>query len=219
MNVKLSYELDFPVIIVDDSKLLANSYNLKMNLITATENNYHQNIAFQRILFFIREIFENSILIHSENPNLIDILKLFENNHYCILPEEPYDQAIGYLLFHKLSAITEGKLEIENIIISSDLSDGVMYTIDDFNIFESTEDKNSSKLLWWDRSDITTADGEGIPANISWEDIDLSWDSPLETDVPDDVELVFTPEKKSTTPSIIVLDGGKELVPEDNNVG
>jgi hypothetical protein len=210
MNVKLSYDMDFSAIIIDDTRMVPTTFNVSINVITATENGAHQNIAFQRILFFINEILRNSVIINAKNPIILDVFKMFPRNHFCVIPDDPYEQLIGFILFHKLSAITEEKLEIDRIIISSNTSNDIMYTIDDFNDFES---EDTDKIDWWNRSDITCSEDDKLTAAIAWDDIDLNWDyNPEDDEVEFQQEPTFSQLKKN--PSIVVLDGGKKPAKE-----
>jgi hypothetical protein len=217
MNVRLSYDLNFSAIICDGDRLLPNRYTMKVNVITATENSNYQNIALQRILFFMREIFENSIILNSENPHILKLSEMFGNNHLVFLPEEPYDQILGIMLFQKFSAITEENFEIESVIIGSELSDNIMYTIEDYNNFpDYAYITDEHPTAWWDRSDITTADIKQTADNISWKDLDLDWDTIyadiLENTSNDEdeelLEIIFDPETKKKNPKIFVLEGG-----------
>jgi hypothetical protein len=204
MNAKIGCDLEFSAIIVNDDKIYPNNFKLSLNLITATEDNYQQNVAYQRIMFLIEEIVNNSIIVTTENPILEDITDIFNNNHFMILPDEPYDQVLGYILFNKISAIMEERLIIDNLIISSNLNN-IKYTIDEFNEFEEDEELIEH---WWDRSDISCSDDPNeIECNISWEDIDMEWEEPTDEEEP--TEIVFNPEKK--TASISILEGGKSL--------
>jgi len=204
MNAKIGCDLEFSAIIVNADKIYPNNFKLSLNLITATEDNYQQNVAYQRIMFLIEEIVNNSIIVTTENPILEDITDIFNNNHFMILPDEPYDQVLGYILFNKISAIMEERLIIDNLIISSNLNN-IKYTIDEFNEFEEDEELIEH---WWDRSDISCSDDPNeIECNISWEDIDMEWEEPTDEEEP--TEIVFNPEKK--TASISILEGGKSL--------
>jgi len=204
MNVKLSYDIDFVAIVIDERKMFPNTFNLQINVITATDDSYEQNVAFQRILFLIKEIFNNSIFINYKNPNLLAIKQLLGNNHFIILPEDPYDQVIGFILFHKITAITEGKFEVDTITISSKDSDNIIYTIDDFSDFDNLE---NDKEQWWDRSDIST-NSILEENNITWKDLDLAW----KVDE-DGTEIVFPADRK--IPSIFILEGGKDIKSDD----
>jgi hypothetical protein len=65
------------------------------------------------------------------------------------LPEEPVDQIVGMMLYYKLNAIMEGRMEIVQLDISSRLGDGVWYMHD--------EDDLSGPFAhegWWHQSGV-----------------------------------------------------------------
>src|ERR1035441_330722 len=117
MNIKLSHDVDFSAVIVDGDRIFPNFYKLKINLITLTENSSYQNVAIQRILIFLQEIFDGSILCNIKNINANKLIRIAKNSRVILLPEEPYDQIIAMILFHKLYAIVEGNFEIDSVII------------------------------------------------------------------------------------------------------
>jgi hypothetical protein len=211
LNEKLSYDLDLSAIVCDDKTMLPNTYNLQVNLLSATENNAYQNIAYQRIVFFLKEIFENSVILSIDNPHLEDMVNIWGSNHIVTLPCDPYDQIIGVMLFHKLSAIVEDVFAIDNITITSRLSDDITYTIEDDTVFESED----GDLMWCDRSDITTTDIGQISEDITWEHLDLDWDNEQFSEdeesteqETEELEVEVELEAPKKKPRIIVLSGG-----------
>lgn len=207
--VKLSYDIEFSSIIINERRIFPNIFDLQINVNTLTEDSYEQNVAFRRILFFIQEIIDRSIFIYEKNPIFPALKETLKNNHFVVLPEEPYDQIIGFMLYNKLSAITEERFELDSLIISSKDSNNIMYTIDDLNIFDGEEDSEIEN--WWNLSELTsTNDEKEIESNIDWEDVDLGWEYIEEGECnceDDEPEVVFAPEKKNN--SIFILEGGK----------
>ena len=206
MNVKLSHDVDFSAVVVEGARIFPNSYKLKINMVTATENSIHQNVAIQRILIFIREIFNGSVLCHSKNPNASKLTKIVKDSRVILLPEEPHDQIIAMILFHKLHAIVEGNFEIDSLVIGSNISPDLTYTIDEFADFEY--DNTKVEIPWWGRSDTSTTD---IPKYLkyatTWADINLEWNRE------EKFELEFIPDMEydnTDKPDIVVLDGGIE---------
>jgi len=206
MNVKLTHDINFSSIVVDGARIFPNSYYVKINMITATDNSAHQNIAIQRFLIFINEIMADSIFCFRDDPIAPKIFRLMKENRVILFPEEPYDQVIGFILFHKLSAITEGNIDIDSILISSNIAPDLTYTVEDFGSF--SYDKTKIEIPWWDRSDISITDNpKQLKFLSSWADINLDWDQNENKEVLD-IELK-TNDNKNT--DIIVVDGGASL--------
>ena len=206
MNVKLSHDISFSAVVVDGNRIFrANLYTIKLNIITATENRTYQNVALRRILFFINEIFNGSILINIKNPNVTKLIKIAKDSQIIQLPDEPYDQIIGMILFDKLSVITEENLAIESIAIGSHIAKDLFYTVDDFEDFEY--DSSIENPPWWMRSDTSVTNDTKILANIdTWSDLNLDWE---EKDGKD-IEFMLALDNEDDTipePKVIVLDG------------
>lgn len=207
MNVRLSHNVNFSAVMVDGLKIFPNNYNMKLNLITITDNHNYQNIALQRILFFIHEIFDSSVFISEKNAITTKLIKLAKDSQIIQFPEDPFDQIVGMILFDKLDAIVEERLEIESIVIGSDLTQDLFYTIDEYQEFEY--DTTKIDIPWWDRSDLSTINNLKIISKLDkWKDINLDWDQ----DDLKDVEFILDLEDNSNVSidsNIIVLDGGK----------
>jgi hypothetical protein len=208
MNVKLSYNVGFSAVVVDGTRIFPNSYKLKIDMLTLTENSTHQNVAIQRILIFIKEVLNNSVFIHANNLNAKKIANLAKESRVIIFPEEPHDQIVALILFHKLHAIVEGRFEIDQIQISSNISPDLQYSIEDFENFEYDESK--IEVPWWQRSDpSTTDDPKRLKFSSSWADINLEWEAKKEDDL--DVEFVLELDNEDLDkPDVVVLDGGED---------
>lgn len=101
-----------------------NLYDIEVSISVETTDLHEQSIAIQRIKYFMYECLEDSIFIHENKTNVIEKY-LDAGLTVCTLPEDPYDQVIGIMLLVKLNAITEGKVTITDVNISSRMSDGV----------------------------------------------------------------------------------------------
>jgi hypothetical protein len=112
-------------------------------MLVETESIKEQNVAMDRIIYFLHEVMQNSVLVHSSNP---DIINKYQNVDLkvCELPEEPYDQILAMVLLLKLNSIAEDRLKITDLVIGSSLSDGVR-----FNIVSEVAESAFSGRYWW----------------------------------------------------------------------
>lgn len=229
MNVRLTYNIDFMGINVRRGNIIPNKYSVKLNMITATEDSYIQNIAFDRIKFFVKEIFHNSLFTSGEHDQLDSIITLAKGK-LVILPEEAVDQIIGMVLFCKLNAILDGNIILEELEISSTDGDNVVYIVDEtdnFDIFIDSKNKNGQKkkkvMPWWKREDITSYDTKtNTDEKFNWADIELSWDA--DENVPD---FEFIPEFEDEETDVddeqqidednIILNNKKKKNPSTND--
>ena len=145
-----------------------------------TESIKEQNIAMDRILYFLNESLSNSVFIHSEEKKSIEKYNQ-AGIKTCILPEEPYDQIITVLLLMKFNAITEGKLLITDIALLSVLSDQVRFLYD----IDSASNHPFGKGWWSDTntsiSDVAKHNKKDkivrLVKSCDWANIGLDWNA------------------------------------------
>jgi hypothetical protein len=124
MTARISKAFNFQAGAYFKNTFCMNVYDVDMEFQIETESMREQNVAVERIKYFINEVLENSIFINQANTEIID--KYIDAElKVCSLPEDPYDQIIAIMLLIKCNTITEGKLILTDISISSRLSDGV----------------------------------------------------------------------------------------------
>lgn len=156
-------------------KFWINSYDITLSMVVETESEYEQNIAIDRLNYYIHNILQNSILIEKKNKKAISKyasagLKI------CELPAEPYDQLFASVLMLKLNSIMEDRLRITDMVMSSSMSDGVRYSI----VSEVVE-QSYSRHHWWNSACISMKDtvpGDNIVRLFDgneWVDLGLSW--------------------------------------------
>ena len=163
-----------------EGKFFMNMYDVEVFFNVETSSIREQNIALERIKFFLHECLEHSIFIQDIETSAIE--KYIEANlKVCVLPEEPYDQIIGIMLMVKLNSIAEGKIAITDLAISSKISDGVSC------LCSVEENVGPFKLPgWWNESNtkisnvLTSGKGKKIlklvKPHVDWEDVFLSWE-------------------------------------------
>jgi len=177
MNVRLNYDMHFTAGIYYNDMLRMNNYVVKIWMTTMTKNIQDQNTAFERIKYFVYTQMDSTVFI---NQNNYEQCKKFAEAgiNLTTLPGEPVDQLIGIMLYYKLNAITEQRMEIVETEISSSLGENITYLHSDFEDslgFESPDWWNSAELT---HSSLSVQDSEKIVTisqNASWRDLDLSW--------------------------------------------
>jgi hypothetical protein len=184
MNVRLHYEIGFLAGVYFDDRLQLNSYNVGLNLNTITTDPADSNISLERVKAFVdglnSTVFINGCWVfHEEMMGEMGI-------DITPLPEEPVDQIVGMMLYDKLNAIMEGRMEVTQIELSSSLGDHVCYLHDnDDPAGPFTQDG------WWHdtsarRSRKTATDAETNVVKIThknWREFGLDWpDTVTKTD-------------------------------------
>lgn len=177
MTARIQRCFDFMAGVHFGTEMYTNLYEFEANFNVETDSIEEQNIAMERIKFFLEECIQHSVMIRDTETEVIDKL-LNADLRICTLPEEPYDQIIGIMLMNKLNSIIEGRLFITDIAITSRLSDGVL-------CFHSMEENMGPFKLggWWDENTtrITDVKQKGKKViklkknNFDWADLNLNW--------------------------------------------
>jgi hypothetical protein len=189
MNVRLELDYNFVAGFVFDNRFMMNNYYGTIHFTTNTESAYEQNIAVDRIKFFIDNAMEHSIMIHDQNQFRVNRFR--EAGVYVLeLPESPYDQIVNIMLMSKFSAITEGRILVNDISLASECGGMVKFLLDfDEAIGPFAEDG------WWHDPTISTVNKNTVPETddsvvniaqnrvVSWEMFGLGWTPPSEIDI------------------------------------
>lgn len=186
MSARISRDFDFVSGVCFENEFFMNVYDVGLHFTVETESIEEQNIALERIKYFLQDCIENSVFIHEQDVENIEKMA-HADMRLCLLPEEPYDQIIGIMLLVKINAITEGRLIATDIDITSRLSDGVacLYSVDD----------NSGPFVlkgWWNDSSpkftstLPKVKGKKVVkltrAASTWDELSLGWASkPIES--------------------------------------
>lgn len=178
-----------------EGKFYMNMYDVEVYFSVETSSIREQNIALDRIKFFLAETLANSIFIQDNEEQTIEKY-LLADLKVCTLPDEPYDQIIGIMLMTKLNAIAEGRLLVTDISITSELSDGVTVS----HSFDENMGPFADEGWWNDSSNrisgttSTTKKSTKIvkltKPSVDWADVFLAWENEKDIVVPG-TEVVF----------------------------
>jgi len=149
-------------------------------MVVETEQVREQNIAMERLHYFINEVLDNSIFFDL-NDKKIEAFKNL-NLKICSLPEEPFDQIIGIILLMKFNSILENKLVVTDLFIESKLGDYVK-----FHIVQEIAESFFTGNNWWNNASANISNNEknsGKKTKIvklfddDWLGLGLSWKDP-----------------------------------------
>jgi hypothetical protein len=177
MNVRLQYDTDFLGGVYYDERLQLNNYSASISMVTKTIDPVETNIAMDRLKFFINEMLAGTVFINQAHMEQAETLSWCGAN-VTTLPEEPVDQIVGMMLYYKLNAIMEGRIEITQLDISSTLGEGVWYLHDE----EDNAGPFSAKGWWNDSStQHDSIEVEPVTDNVvkvvstGWYEAELDW--------------------------------------------
>jgi hypothetical protein len=191
MTARVQRSFDFMACVQFQTEFYANYYEFDAFLNVETESIEEQNIALERIKYFLDFCLQHSIFVRDTDTQSIE--KFVDAGlRICTLPEDPYDQIIGIMLLNKLNAITEGRLIVTDISITSRLSDGVTCFYD---IEESSGPFNNQG--WWKDNSFKLNDvkmkGKKIiklTKTYEWDELGLAWET-KKVDEKDSNQVVF----------------------------
>lgn len=128
MSTRIEKDFFFQAAVRFEKQFLLNMYELTVSMLVETEDSREQNIAIERLNYFLHNILENSVfIIHTDTEAIENFEKA--GLKVCTTPEEPFDQIISMLLILKFNAIMEDKLFITDMILGSKLSDGIKFSM------------------------------------------------------------------------------------------
>lgn len=161
-----------------DNKFLINHYELTVSMIVETEAVHEQNVAMERLDYFINHVLDSCVFVDITKNKAIENY-LHAGLRTCILPEEPYDQILGIILLLKLNSILENRLIVTDIILSSKLSDNVR-----FHVVQEVADNLYSGDNWWNENSTKLCDTKKLSDKKTkivklfdddWQSVGLSW--------------------------------------------
>ena len=151
MTTRIEKDWEFNSGLFLSEKLILNSYKITCSMTVETEHIREQNIAMERLNFFIEEIIDSCIFLQKDDKIIPELKKL--GIKICILPEEPYDQIIGMILLLKLNSILENRLIITDLIIQSKIGDEIK-----FNVIQEIAESFFSGNNWYNSTEICLMD-------------------------------------------------------------
>ena len=192
MTTRVKREFNFVAGIWLEGEYQIGLYSFVVFIEIFTDNPYEQSVALERMKYFTDECLTNCVFVEATEKKVIDTLTGL-GMKVCVLPLEPYDQAIAIPLLMKLNAITEGKFHITNMSFKSQISDDVEYLIDIEDEVAAYNTKNS----WWNDSGSNISDKKSnkkdkivkLHKDNEWSELDLSWKHSCK---PETSEIIFT---------------------------
>ena len=124
MGTRISRDFNFLSAVHFEKNFLLNNFSISLTFTVETDSIFEQNIAMDRIKFFINQQLENCIFVQDTETKAIEKYQ-DAGLKVCCLPDEPYDQIITIILLYKINAICEGRLVATDIQLNSILSDDV----------------------------------------------------------------------------------------------
>lgn len=153
MNTRIEKDFFCQAAVHYNGKFHTNTYSITLSiLVEECESADEPNIAMERIIYFMDNYIQSSILISTDEKTSIEKYKN-AGIRICELPEEPHDQVFAAVLLLKLNSIMEGRMKITDLLIGSAMSDGIRY-----NIVSEVAESSLSGNHWWNKLCLATSD-------------------------------------------------------------
>lgn len=180
MNVSFCKTWRVPAVAVSDAYngMRVNFYTITVNATTINQDSQQINLAYERLRFWLLDVLQDSFLINAENP----CLEKFQatGGRVLLLPGEPAAQLLGVALFCKLSAIVDNRIGIDNLLITSDLDDDIIYSHqsgEDDDIIPPDNWWRDPGPAWQNKKSMRRRSDKVIALGrvAEWKDHDLGW--------------------------------------------
>ena len=180
MNVRLRYTMPFSAGVYYGGEMRMNHYTATVYMTTNTRDPVNHNVAFERIKYFVYEQLDSSIFINSEHQDQCEQF-VAAGLSVTTMPGEPVDQLIGLMLYHKLNAIMEDRIVVDETEISSVLGESMVYLhsgnehtdVEQFPDWWTTEDPAHSDYVLLAADKVLTMHNAG-----AWRELELAWSEP-----------------------------------------
>lgn len=176
MSTRIEKDYIFEAGIHFNDEFIINVFEMTLSMEVISQNMYEQNIAIERLNYFVYNSLQDCIFI---SKNKIDAIEKYKNAglKLCTLNDEPYDQIIASLIMIKINTILEKRLAVEDIVFGSKNTGGIRFTVN----YEDLP-KSFFKKEWWTFSDCRINDFDRSESNIvnlfdedNWVTLELSW--------------------------------------------
>lgn len=175
MNVKIEYPAEFLAAAYWEDSVMMNSYAVRCEMITNTRDSREQNIALERLKYVLFMQIQNSVLVDHREKAAIKRLQA-AGMRTVILPEQPVDQIIGMMLYSKLDSVMEGRMNVTQLKLSSELGENVSYFQTDNETIGPFAQKG-----WWNSAEPSVSDSKdggkivSIKGTTTWQLLGLDW--------------------------------------------
>ena len=184
MTARIKKQFSFSTGLVYQGHFMINHYTVTLTMTVKSHDFYQQNIAYERMKYWMQEIMSDSILISEKDSKLKHFSAL--DTTVIVLPQDPVDQLVGIMLYSKINAIMEDRIEIDELEIVSSRGDDTVYL---YGAGEVTASGVPFNGWWFDARPVANQSKvkpNGKVVNLTripeWDELGLAWDPEQETD-------------------------------------
>lgn len=177
MNVRLIKTWQWQSGTVYQDNFYINSYSARIQMYTTGMDATEHATAYERMDHWFSEVMQDSVLLAADQSTLKHYMHT--GQRLLIFPEDPVDQLVGIMLCLKLNSITEGRLMITDVDLSSVNGADMIYRHN-----HSEENGPLSGVGWWTdpRPNWTSASSRTASGKVvslsrtpEWHALGLDW--------------------------------------------
>jgi hypothetical protein len=200
MNVRLEYNLAFTAGVWWEGRLIMNNYQVRAYMTTNSSEPANQNVAYERLKHFVYSEMSSTIFVNRAHEALCQHLAA-AGIKLTTLPAEPVDQILGIMLYLKLNAIMEDRIIINEIEVSSELGEHMIYlhaADESLGPFDTAGWWHDADLIHFDLSLIDSDKVVAMHRAGAWRELGLAWHE-QDPAPDDDNRVVFAEFKRDDT--------------------
>ena len=178
MNVRLIKRFQFQSVLVSERYLdamVVNNYSATVHMTTVSDMAAEQNKAYERIRYWM-SMMQDCVLIDQSNK-MIDTWQK-TGARIMAFPDDPVDQLVGMMLYSKLSTILQGRIDVNEVLISSAMDDDIIYRQSEHESlgpFAESGWWNDPRPIW-ETSRKKSGKVISLQRMAEWSDLELDWD-------------------------------------------
>lgn len=174
---RIQKEYSFLAGVYFENKINLNLFDINMSMVVDTESFEDQNVANGRLNYFFHDVIEDCMFVNEKNTTIID--KLIDlGSTVCTLPDDPWDQVIGVVMFKKINSILEGRIILTDLLIGSKLGGGVKFDLMDEELTDMCIDKKWYNQPFPNINDVhNQKTGKKVVSLFkeNWSKVNLNW--------------------------------------------
>ena len=172
--------------------LFANFWDITINMVTDADTSAsNNNVAMDRIQYYIDNMLDNSLLLGAVDAKLFDKNPMGIEAACNLLPGDPLDHLFTVCLYTKFNSIVEKMLFVDSVVLESYQSNGLRYTYYSSDqeitpLHKIIDDEFLEYCEYWNDPEpvLFRLDADGLQLiKQTWSDVDLLFEPPDEADV------------------------------------
>ena len=194
MNYRMNKTWSVLANVVWQDRVLCNDFRIRADWITATHCSHEQNIAFERVKYWLFDVMEHSVLVNQDHDKIHALQAT--GQRVVTMPTDPIDPMIAMMLMSKFSAIAEGRMTFTEISVASEQGGHVQYlhsVNEDFMEFADSGWWQDSAPIWHTYRPKRGNKVVNLGRIPEWSELDLAWDTDK---IKTDGHVVFAEFKK-----------------------